>query len=371
MADGAEVGSYNSSGVAEENLDESTRESMPKLGLILAVGSAFLTSVAYVITQRTQFSSRMNLVLLEHSIHAIIVIPYISKIRNNIEISRSFWKFISLAGLLSTIASLLALYSPYVTPFSDEMFITHNQSIVVALLAWCFLKEVLSFYGAFTISISVIGVILTTTPLFIFYPNSIIFQKQALWQDYTYGMMSTLGVCVFVSVTNVIIRHVRGCPASVIIAVQSILSVLFSLIMCLNFGELKFPSTANYWIITILISLLTLNAKLALIFALKYDHAFRITIVLTLSLPGAIVFRGFSQNTDLKLMEIAGLGLIILSIVLLFVETTLRNMFRKYCGIAVRDNYSMELSDTPDEPEEPALKKLLSRAKAPTLYSTD
>ena len=135
-------------------------------------------------------------------------------------------------GFFSLIGNYIALR---LIPLSDATTIYASSPVFVSIVACVILHEEYGIFQAFTIIITLAGVLLISRPTFIFAPNEAAMIDEKLRME---GIIVSVLACIASTITYVCIRKLQKTPSVVVVNMYSIFNIICSIIVVLivHFG---------------------------------------------------------------------------------------------------------------------------------------
>lgn len=338
---------------------------VPRIGLVLTVFAALFSATSEFLTSAYIFRTSTTLTvanssLITHSIHAMLIIPYVSRIRSDIDISRTAWKCVSLSAACQALGIVILPAAVLSSAAGDAATVRYTVPVALVIsTAWYFLCEIPSILDIVCAFGTIGGAVLVAQPVPIFGGHLLGVSPVAF---------TTIAVTML-TIANMIVRHVRNVRVSVIFAVHSIGCMLISVVATVAFGQMNVPASSTQWLVQIAASLLTFAARLCILTALTSDLVVHVTLVTILQLAFSLFFKCFLYES-MHYTHIVGLVLLFLVTVLVLMANVLNKFFENTCGRNI-STYEQTRQENRDSDEAIALRGVRTKDSAPSLYTLD
>ena len=215
-------------------------------------------------------------------------------------------------GILGAINVMLYFYSLYLLPLSLVSTIMRITPLWIGVFGALFYKEPYKLKQFVATVACFIGVVIIFKP----FSNNENEVKSEKSEDYMLGMVLLMSLTMLDSITSLTIRELRNKTNVLIIAFYfNFVSLIFSAVGC--FFQPPKILTAYEWGMTGLISFFAFWAQLLSSRALFLEKAFMISIISYFGIVSSFIFDIFILNENIEGSMYLGMGIIILTMILL------------------------------------------------------
>lgn len=220
---------------------------------------------------------------------------------------------------------ILSFYAFRHMPLADASVIVFSTPVFVSIFARLFLREPCSTFHVFTVSLTLVGVLLITRPPFIFgdFVPSLSDEQAALepTDDYNiWGPIAAFSSTLFGANAYVALRALKGLHFSVIMTNFGAFALVYTLVICWWNGVLCLPAcSVDRWLIVAL-GIFSFLGQILLTVSLQMEQAGFVAIARSADIVFAfiwqIIFFGESPNG----YSVAGALLVVFSVALTAVK---------------------------------------------------
>lgn len=245
----------------------------------------------------------------------------------------------SLCGFLTLVLSYLSFR---MIPLSDALTIISAAPVFVSIFGWMILKEECGIFQAFTISLTLVGVLLISKPTFIF--ASMGKAGDFSMSERTEGSVIALISCITAACVYIALRKLPKTPALVVINSYAIAcvtgSLIASCILVFIFPNsvyadgISLPSTWDEVGWLLLNGLAVVVAQISLTVALKVEEAGLVALTRTADIVFAFIFQiCFLSNETIEVTSYIGAVIIFISVWLTATRRLLASKPNKFNGL--------------------------------------
>lgn len=243
-------------------------------GLFYSASSSVFFSLSSVIVKYVHDISPGELAVLRFVGILIFTLPLVIHSREEPFGPRKVRHLLIIRGLVGATSLFLRFVAFRYLPIADASVIVFSIPVFVAVLARIFLKEPCGFFHAFTVFLTLLGIVLITKlPL--------ILADEIAHYDTThyFGVGAALGSTIFGASVYVVIRKMTVVHHAVIMFNFGWVAIIET--VCLTFATGSFTAPAcglEQWLV-ILLGIFSFCGQMLLTMALKTEHASPVAIV--------------------------------------------------------------------------------------------
>ncbi|XP_017771121.1 PREDICTED: solute carrier family 35 member G1 [Nicrophorus vespilloides] len=281
--------------LVDEELEEEVRLAQPKkcrcpyLGLILATLSSLFFSLCSVIVKWMTDVDPMALAAYRYLgvlLPAIPIViykgePLFPKGKRIMLLLRSF---------TGTAALMLSFYAFRHMPLADASVIVFSVPVFTAIFARMFLKEPCGLFNAFSVVVTLIGVILITRPPILFSETVESFgdsnQKTGVW-----SAVAAFSATLFGANAYVLLRALKGIHFSVIMTNFGSFALVQCLIVTWAIGALCMPRCGTDRLLIVALAFFSFLGQILLTLALQLEQAGPVAIARSSDIVFAFIWQ--------------------------------------------------------------------------------
>ncbi|CAL1300038.1 unnamed protein product [Larinioides sclopetarius] len=243
-------------------------------GLFYSSMSSVFFSLSSVIVKYVKDISPAELAVLRFVGILIFTLPLVIYSREPPFGPRKIRHLLIFRGLVGATSLFLRFVAFQNLPIADASVIVFSIPVFVAVLARIFLKEPCGFFHAFTVFLTLLGIVLITKLPLILADEIAKYSK-----SHFFGVGAALGSCVFGASVYVVIRKMTAVHHSVIMFNFGWVAIIET--VCLTFltGEFVAPTCGLEQWLVILLGIFSFCGQMLLTLALKTEHASPVAIV--------------------------------------------------------------------------------------------
>lgn len=137
---------------------KSARPTRPYLGFIFSLASAFFLSMSHVFARKAVFFTGIEVVLVSYVLTLVVMMSLMIRKGHSLLGPKGHRGLVMFRSLLIVVAIMSMKSSVKLISPSDATAIFHTNVIIVAILARCIFKELLSFIHIFCLIIAIAGI---------------------------------------------------------------------------------------------------------------------------------------------------------------------------------------------------------------------
>lgn len=238
-------------------------------GIILAALSSVFFSLTTVIVKHLSHIHPGQLACFRFLGILLFTIPMVFTANVNPFGPRGNWTlraYLLLRGVAGSSSLLLRYTALRYLPIANATVIILSMPVFVCIFGRIFLKEACGLFHLLSISITLIGIALTSKITFIF-------DSTATFTDEFYGLIFSLGATFIGASVYIFMRKVKSCHSSVIMFNFSIVAIVETTVVTEMSNGFSLPTdTQSIWLL-IALAILSFYAQLLLTKSLQIEEA--------------------------------------------------------------------------------------------------
>ncbi|XP_054719285.1 solute carrier family 35 member G1-like [Uloborus diversus] len=243
-------------------------------GLFYSSMSSVFFSLSSVIVKYVKDISPGELAVLRFMGILIFTLPLVIYSREEPFGPRPVRHLLVFRGLVGATSLFLRFVAFRYLPIADASVIIFSIPVFVAVLARIFLKEPCGFFHAFTVFLTLLGIVLITK-----LPVILADELVHYGTTHYYGIGAALGSTVFGASVYVVIRKMTGVHHAIIMFNFGWVAILETVILTFATGSFTAPSCGLEQYLVILLGIFSFCGQMLLTLALKQEHASPVAIV--------------------------------------------------------------------------------------------
>ncbi|GFX40030.1 solute carrier family 35 member G1 [Trichonephila clavipes] len=243
-------------------------------GLFYSSSSSVFFSLSSVIVKYVKDISPGELAVLRFVGILIFTLPLVIYSREDPFGPRKVRHLLIFRGLVGATSLFLRFVAFRYLPIADASVIIFSIPVFVAVLARIFLKEPCGFFHAFTVFLTLIGIILITK-----LPLILADEIASYSTSHYFGVGAALGSTIFGASVYVVIRKMTVVHHSVIMFNFGWVAILETVCLTFATGEFVAPTCGLEQWLVILLGIFSFCGQMLLTMALKTEHASPVAIV--------------------------------------------------------------------------------------------
>ncbi|XP_035218714.1 solute carrier family 35 member G1-like [Stegodyphus dumicola] len=243
-------------------------------GLFYSSMSSVFFSLSSVIVKYVKDISPAELAVLRFTGILIFTLPLVIFSREEPFGPRPVRHLLIFRGLVGATSLFLRFVAFKKLPIADASVIIFSIPVFVAVLARIFLKEPCGFFHAFTVFLTLLGIVLITKVPVILADE--LFHYSI---DHVYGVLAALGSTVFGASVYVVIRKMTGVHHAIIMFNFGWVAILETTLLTFITGKFTAPACGLEQWLVILLGIFSFCGQMLLTLALKQEHAGPVAIV--------------------------------------------------------------------------------------------
>lgn len=242
-------------------------------GLFYSSMSSVFFSLSSVIVKYVKDISPGELAVLRFVGILIFTLPLVIYSREEPFGPRQSRHLLIFRGLVGATSLFLRFVAFRYLPIADASVIIFSIPVFVSVLARIFLKEPCGFFHAFTVFLTLIGIVLITKLPVI---DTVLAKNSS---TYLYGVGAALGSTVFGASVYVVIRKMTSVHHSIIMFNFGWVAILETLVLTFITGGFTAPACGLEQWLVILLGIFSFCGQMLLTLALKQEHAGPVAIM--------------------------------------------------------------------------------------------
>lgn len=243
-------------------------------GLFFSALSSVFFSLSSVIVKYAKDLDPGELSVLRFAGILIFTLPVVIYSREEPFGPRKVRHLLIFRGLVGATSLFLRFYAFRHLPIADASVIVFSIPVFVAVMARIFLKEPCGYFHAFSVFLTLVGIVLITK-----LPVLLAHHLSSYNMYHIYGVLAALGSTIFGASVYVVIRKMTGVHHSVIMFNFGWVAIIETSILTAITGTFTAPSCGlGQWLV-ILLGIFSFLGQTLLTLALKQEHAGPVAIV--------------------------------------------------------------------------------------------
>lgn len=242
-------------------------------GLFYSSMSSVFFSLSSVIVKYVDDISPGELAVLRFVGILIFTLPLVIYSREDPFGPRSARHLLVLRGLVGATSLFLRFVAFRYLPIADASVIVFSIPVFVSVLARIFLKEPCGFFHAFTVFLTLIGIVLLTKLPII---DDVVSKNSP---TYFYGISAALGSTIFGASVYVVIRKMTSVHHSIIMFNFGWVAIIETTVLTFITGEFTAPACGFEQWLVILLGIFSFCGQMLLTLALKQENAGPVAVV--------------------------------------------------------------------------------------------
>ncbi|CAM1319180.1 Uncharacterised protein r2_g2729 [Pycnogonum litorale] len=289
------------------------------LGILMAIFGSLILSLNSVITRLVSFNlCPAEIVFIRSVAQFLLSLPFIISIRNEISLSKKDIKLLTVMSLFETIATFTLYYATATLPVSESSVIINCRHIFTLPIAKFWLKEHVGILDIFVVLISIAAILLICQPPLLFGSAAAVLTTTRIL-----GITFSVLTAAFLSVSRCLVRKLNHVPTCLILFLPSILLSVAGIVLTFALNEYKNPIKIYHSYLILVIMVTSTCTLWAQVYSSQLAPAVTVALVMTLSLPFALLFEWMMIGDFPNNISMIGFSLSILSVLLISVKKPL------------------------------------------------
>ncbi|XP_015927195.2 solute carrier family 35 member G1 isoform X2 [Parasteatoda tepidariorum] len=255
-------------------LKESAKNVTLYKGLLYSSASSVFFSLSSVIVKYVKDIAPAELAVLRFVGILIFTLPLVVYSREDPFGPRPLRHLLIFRGLVGATSLFMRFVAFRYLPIADASVIIFSIPVFVAVLARIFLKEPCGFFHAFTVFLTLLGIVLITKVPVILANN-----LHHYTTTYYYGVGAALGSTIFGASVYVVIRKMTGVHQAIIMFNFGWVAIIETTVLTFLTGSFTAPACGLEQWLVILLGIFSFCGQMLLTLALKQEHAGPVAIV--------------------------------------------------------------------------------------------
>ncbi|XP_076364148.1 solute carrier family 35 member G1-like isoform X1 [Tachypleus tridentatus] len=260
---------------------------IPFLGILCALISAIFFSTASFIVAFVTTVDPIEILVIRSGIQMVLCVPVIIYNQNPFFGISGERNFLCMRAIVGTVAMGMGYYSIRLIPLADASTIMLSSPALITLFACMILREPCGMFQIFTITITLIGVVLISRPSFLF---DVILVDQVSSENRVQGSLMAFCACTARALSFITMRKLQKTPTPVVIFMFSLSSIVFGLFYLFITGTLSVPSCGQEAVLLVVCGLCGTFGQLLMTTALKCEEAGPVSIARTADVVLAFIY---------------------------------------------------------------------------------